>query len=101
MMVPTWPVKVMVPELLPEHTVAAPEVVPPAVVGSMTIVTVLELGAQGTCGVMVQVNWYVPGTSPLTVVLGWVASVKVTPAGPEVTVHSPVLPAPGGLPCNA
>ena len=54
---PTWPVKVIVPELLPEHTVAAPFVVPPTVAESMTIVTVLELGGHGACGVMVQVNW--------------------------------------------
>src|SRR5665213_1179587 len=98
---PTWPLKVIFPELLPEHTVSAPEVVPPTVVESIAIVTVLEFDAQGACGVMVQVNWYVPGTSPVTVVLGCVASVKVAPAGPEVAVHSPALPAPGVLPCSA
>src|SRR6185503_1545107 len=55
-MAPTWPVSVIVPELLPAHTEASAAVVPPTVAGSTTTVTVLEFEVHGACGVIDHVN---------------------------------------------
>ena len=88
--VPLCPLSVIVPLLLPEHTVAEPAVVPPKESALSVMITLLVVGAHGAAGVIVQVKVYVvPGTRPLAVAFGSVLSSKVTPAA-GLTVHNPV-----------
>lgn len=54
---PACPERVIVPPLLPEHTVASVLVVPPTVGASSVITTELEFVGQGAAAVIVQVNW--------------------------------------------
>ena len=89
---PTCPVKVMLPLFVPAHTAVVPPAVPPLEGKSTCTITLLVLGGQGAEPEIVQVNVYVcPGTNPLTMAFGNVASLKVIPVWPDVTLHCPLF----------